>query len=241
MLKAAVRISWLTAVFSVASAGSSNAQSCPEPLASARRLVLVTADGFNSPRASVATYARAVPQQVWRAVSPPEPAQVGRAGIAWSHFFRRAARPGEPIKIEGDQRAPAGFFKIGQSFGLMASSRPGYTRLTEGMTCISDVASPAYNTITNRSRVGWSVRGENMWRAAEYKRGLFVDYPTDARARAGSCIFIHVTLPGKSGTGGCVALPESRLAALQDFVESGAVVAILPRAALPRFAACLPH
>ena len=81
--------------------------------------------------------------------------------------------------------------------------------LTEGITCVDDLKSPAYNTISSRAKIGWKVHGENMWRVQEYARGLLVDYPTNAKARAGSCIFIHVRLPEKTGTAGCVALPSS--------------------------------
>jgi L,D-peptidoglycan transpeptidase YkuD (ErfK/YbiS/YcfS/YnhG family) len=58
--------------------------------------------------------------------------------------------------------------------------------------------------------------------------------------RAGSCIFIHLRLPGKTGTAGCIALPEPRLKAWQDFSQGGAVLAVLPRQALGRFRGCLP-
>lgn len=236
--------------FAVPDISPASAQTCAEPLASARRLALVTTESFDTPAATMRLYERASPQSPWRAVSVPEAAQVGRAGIAWSHFFRSAARGGEPIKIEGDKRAPAGIFRIGKSFGFAMSLRPGYTRLSEGTTCVHDVASPAYNTITTRASIGNNVRGENMWRVPEYARGLFVDYPTDARSRAGSCIFVHLQVPGKNGTGGCVALPPARLEALQDFAAQdfgkfgtspGAVLAILPRAAVSRFGGCLPN
>ncbi len=79
-----------------------------------------------------------------------------------------------------------------------------------------------------------------MWRVPDYRSGLVVDYPIDAKARAGSCIFIHVWLPNKTGTAGCVALSEPELIALQDFAEPGAVLAVLPRQALGRLGACLP-
>ena len=114
-------------------------------------------------------------------------------------------------------------------------------QLAQGTVCVDDPQSPAYNAITTRAAVGWTVHGENMWRVREYRRGLLVDYPTDAKARAGSCIFIHVRRPGGSGTAGCVALAEPEVAALQDFAQSGAVLAILPRAALERFKGCLPE
>src|SRR5471030_1094115 len=108
------------------------------------------------------------------------------------------------------------------------------------MTCVDDVSSSAYNTIVSRTELGVKVHGENMSRVPEYRRGLLIDYPSDRKARAGSCVFIHLQLPGRTGTGGCVALPEPQLEAVQDFVQDGAVLAILPRQALDRFKGCLP-
>jgi L,D-peptidoglycan transpeptidase YkuD (ErfK/YbiS/YcfS/YnhG family) len=74
-----------------------------------------------------------------------------------------------------------------------------------------------------------------------YRRGLLVNYPTDAGKRAGSCIFIHVWRSPTTGTAGCVSMPEPRVEALQDFAANGAVVAILPRAALDRMPGCVPQ
>ncbi len=216
------------------------AQSCPQPLASAKRLVLVTADGFATNSASMRLYERGASGEPWRALGAAEPALIGRSGMAWSYFFRAFSRKGEPVKAEGDRRVPAGVYRIGKSFGTLPPNRAGYLHLTEGMTCVSDVDSPAYNTVTSRAKVGWKTRGENMWRVPEYARGLLIDYPTSAKARAGSCIFIHVRLPKNTGTGGCVALPQARVEALQDFSADGAVLAVLPRQALGRFKGCLP-
>ncbi len=165
-------------------------------------------------------------------------ALIGLNGVGWAYAFRSFARPGEPVKIDGDKRVPAGFYKIGRPFGFGPSQRPRYMRVFEGMTCVDDPRSPDYNTITSRAEVGWQVHGENMWRVPEYRRGLLVDYPTNRTARAGSCIFIHVRRPDAKGTAGCVALPEPQLEALQDFAEGGAVLAVLPRQALERFKGC---
>jgi hypothetical protein len=59
--------------------------------------------------------------------------------------------------------------------------------------------------------------------------------------QGGSCIFIHLRLPGKTGTSGCVALAAPDLDALHDYVQAGAVLALLPRQALNRFKGCLPE
>ncbi len=218
-----------------------SAQNCPQPLGEARRLVLVTADNFTTSEARARLYERATPAQPWRAVSVSEPALIGTAGMAWSYFFRASAGKGEPIKIEGDNRVPAGIYRIGRSFGTLPANRADYLHLTDGVTCVDDLGSPDYNTITSRAKVGWKVHGENMWRIVKYTRGLLVDYPTDAKARAGSCIFIHVRVPEARGTGGCVALPRARVEALQDFAADGAVLAVLPRQGLDRFKGCLPE
>ena len=217
------------------------AQSCPEPFASAQRLVLVTADAMTSKTAQAQRFERASPVEAWRAIGPAEPALIGHNGMGWANAFRALARDGEPIKVDGDKRLPAGIYRTGASFGFAASSRPGYLRVRDGTVCVDDTSSPAYNTITTRAKVGWKVHGENMWRVPAYRNGLLVDYPTNAKARAGSCIFIHVRLPDAKGTAGCVALPEPHVVALQDFAQAGAVLVVLPQAARERLAGCLPN
>lgn len=217
------------------------AQSCPAPLRDARKLVLVTADTLTSTTASLQLFTRAAPNAPWRADGGPTTALIGYNGVGWAQAFRAYAHKGEPIKVDGDKRVPAGFFKIGRSFGFSPSRRPGYLRIAKGMTCVDDPRSPAYNAITWRAKVGWQVHGENMWRIKEYRRGLLVDYPTSRKTRAGSCIFIHTRLPGATGTHGCVSLPEPQVKVLQDFAQSGAVLAVLPRLALARFKGCLPN
>lgn len=216
------------------------AQTCPAPLADARKLVLVTADTLSSNTASLQRFARGTPQSPWQADGGATTALIGRNGMAWGYAFRGLARPGEPIKIEGDKRAPIGFYRIGASFGLAPSPRAGYLHIRESTVCVDDAESPAYNTITSRSRVGAKVHGENMGRVPHYRHGLLVDYPSSRTARGGSCIFIHLWMPNSKGTGGCVALPEAQLIGLQNFSQSGTVLAILPRQAIDRFKGCLP-
>ncbi|MCW5688323.1 MAG: hypothetical protein KIT76_07245 [Pseudolabrys sp.] len=233
------------AVLAVAAAlpalsGHALAQSCPEPLASARRLVLVTADGMATSKARLRLYERAAPGSAWRPAGGVAPAIIGRNGLAWSFAFRQLAARGEPVKVDGDKRAPAGLYRLGATFGLAPSRRANYLHLTEGTVCVDDPASPAYNTITARAKVGWKVHGENMWRIPHYRHGMVVDYPTDRRRHGGSCIFIHLKMPQATSTSGCVALEEPALLALEEFAAPGAVLAILPAQATSRLGACLP-
>jgi L,D-peptidoglycan transpeptidase YkuD (ErfK/YbiS/YcfS/YnhG family) len=226
---------------SVTAKGQTSARSCPVRLAGAKRLMLVTAKGMNDTVATLRLYQRGSASEPWQARGEAEPAVLGTKGMAWSRFSKGLLRPGEPIKVDGDKRAPAGVFPIGRSFGTLASTRPNYLHVTPDTICVDDSASPAYNTIASRSRLGPLVHAENMSRVSLYRRGLLVDYPTDARSKAGSCIFIHIWRSPTIGTGGCVAVPEPRVEALQDFAADGAVLAILPRTALDRLAGCIPE
>ena len=72
------------------------AQSCPEPLASARRLVLVSADKFTSTTATVQRFERAAPNAPWQLSGGPATGLIGHKGLAWAHAFRSLARKGEP-------------------------------------------------------------------------------------------------------------------------------------------------
>jgi len=242
-MSAAIAVALVSATVAAQAQAQSQAQSqaCPAPLAAARRLVLVTAKTMNDIAAEMRLYERASAAEPWRAAGSSEPATVGKAGMGWSHFFRRYARANEPIKVEGDKRAPAGIYRIGRSFGILPPSRPDYLHVTSDTVCVNEPASPHYNVITSRKLIGPQVSAENMSRALPmYRRGLVIDYPTDGKANAGSCIFIHVWRSPTTGTAGCVSMPEPRVEALQDFASGGAAIAILPQAALPQFAGCLP-
>lgn len=216
-------------------------QTCPEPLQSARRLVLVTADNMDTSAATMQLFERASPADAWRPLGSAEPVLVGRKGMGWGYGFYQLGQSGEPVKVEGDKKTPSGVYPIGVSFGFAASSRPGYIQIKDETVCIDDPASPDYNTITSRAVVGTKVHVENMRTNTPYRRGLVVDYPTSGATRAGSCIFIHVQRSATEPTAGCVSLPEARVVALQDFAERGAVLVVLPRAALDRLDGCLPQ
>lgn len=185
-------------------------------------------------------FERASPQDAWQPAAPSEPVRLGHAGMAWGIGFQHLASDSEPKKAEGDGRTPAGVYRLGANFGFAASPRPGYRQIAEDAVCVDDPASPAYNTVTTRKIVGKKVHGENMRKVARYRLGLMVDYPTDAKARGGSCIFIHIQRSPTSTTEGCVALPEERVAAWQEFNAPGAVLVTAPKSALNRLGECLP-
>lgn len=216
---------------------AASAASCPATIANATRLALVSAEDMGSSTATITLYVREGRTAPWRQVGGPEQARLGENGLAWGPGFSSLARPGEARKRESDWRTPAGIYRIGRPFGFAASKRRGYVQIDANTVCVDDPKSPAYNTITTHAG---GVHGERMRDYPEYRHGLFIAYPSSHAHPADSCIFIHILTAAEETTAGCIALPEARVVALQDFAAPGAVIAVLPRTALDRFAGCLP-
>jgi D-alanyl-D-alanine dipeptidase len=159
--------------------------------------------------------------------------------MAWAWSESRHAGAG-PVKAEGDKRSPAGFFALGKPFGV-SSGPAGYVRLAPGAQyCVDDPASPHYNAIVPKAEAG-GASGEDMGMVPLYRQGLFVDYPTNASAKGGSCIFVHTWRSRTSGTAGCVALAEHDVTALQAWAAGRkAMLAILPQSAWSTMRGCFP-
>ena len=141
---------------------------------------------------------------------------VGRAGLAWGRgLLNPSALPG-PIKIEGDDKAPAGIFRLCCVFGYAreASIKMPYLALSENVVAIDDPRSRYYNQLIDKSKIK-----NRDWRSAEkmiladdrYKWGVFVEHNLPPKPGAGSCIFLHVWKDPATATSGCTAMSENNL------------------------------
>lgn len=234
------RLKKLTLAAAATAAGPALGAPCPAPLDTALRLVMVTAPDMNSSTARLQLFERRAHGAPWMRLTTGMPVMIGTNGLAWGYTFRSYKRADEPEKQEGDKRTPAGFFPLGPSFGFTARKLRGHIKVEKGKTvCVEDTASPHYNTITTRALIGPAVKADNMADTSLFRNGLFVAYPSDRAARAGSCIFVHVWKTPTTSTSGCVAMPETRVKSLQRFAADGAVLGVLPKGARQRFAGCL--
>lgn len=149
--------------------------------------------------------------------------------------FNVAAR-----KVEGDNKAPAGVFRLGPAFGYAPASaarwiKLRYVPLTKETEGIDDPHSRYYNKLVDRAKVAkvdWH-SSEQMLRADHlYKWGVFVAHNPAATPGAGSCIFLHIWKNSNSATAGCTAMPERDLVDLLRWLDPGArpVLVQMPRA-----------
>jgi D-alanyl-D-alanine dipeptidase len=225
-------------------AAEASAAYCPRPLHRATRLIIVTVPDMNSVKGTVHLFQRKSPaESIWQRDGQPEPAVVGTAGVGWSPAYDHLAKKGEPIKMEGDNRAPAGIFRLAEPFGVKARPLPGFVKIAPGKSfCVADPNSIYYGRIVTQSLAKRVKSSEDMSKVPGLRQGMIVDYPARrGKTKGGSCVFFQVWESEEAGTPGRIALPQERIEALQEWSSKGfTTVAIVTEDSVGRFKGCLP-
>ncbi len=227
------------AVLALAGCATRPGPSTP-PTAQARQLVLVTTAGWDDSHATLRRYRR--DGTAWQPVGEPWPVIIGRSGAAWGTGLHAAAAGG-PTKREGDGRAPAGVFAIGDAFGYAATADTAlpYRAMTAGDWCIDVPDSPLYNRLVHVDQVGTAaIEGstEPMRRDihkdgdVRYVQGFVIEHNAAAAPRGGSCIFAHVWKSPDTPTAGCTAMDAAHMQSLLAWLDPAArpVFVLLPQA-----------
>jgi D-alanyl-D-alanine dipeptidase len=203
-----------------------------EPLAGSTQLMVVTTSGWNAVEGRLQRYERADTHETWHPVGEPIAIVVGKNGLGWGIGLFATDGPkvhaeADPIKREGDGKAPAGVFALGTAFGSAAQPLPGlkmpYLQLTPAIECVDDVASKHYNGIVDRSVVApdWN-SSEHMRDVGEaYRWGAVVDHnnTNPPQPGGGSCVFLHIWRSQDEGTAGCTAMAQSHLETLLTWLD----------------------
>jgi L,D-peptidoglycan transpeptidase YkuD (ErfK/YbiS/YcfS/YnhG family) len=182
------------------------------PETSSQLLVVTTADWSNL-HGSAQRYERR--GHDFHKVGPPFRVVVGQTGLGWGRGIESGAAANEPLKQEGDGKAPAGAFELGTAFGYesTATTRLPYLPLTPAIECVDDAHSAHYNELTDGASAprDWK-SSEQMRRSDElYHYGVFVKHNSPAVANQGSCIFLHIWESKDIGTVGCTAMDRSNI------------------------------
>ncbi|MGN7724746.1 L,D-transpeptidase family protein [Luteimonas sp. 22616] len=214
----------------------------------ARQLVLVTTADWDATTGTLRTFVRD-DGDAWREQGEAAPVSIGRSGSAWG-IGLHAAQAGGPIKREGDGRAPAGVFAIGQAFGYAAQGGTAlpYAQMQASSWCMDVVASPLYNRIVDARQVGdAAVQGSSEPMRLDlhndgdqrYRSGFVIEHNPDARRGAGSCIFAHLWKAPGAPTAGCTAMADATMQRLYGWLrpDSKPVFVLLPTAEYDRLQA----
>ena len=224
---------WITLALPLLASAADLSKAIPR---SSRQAVLVTTADWAASAATVQRFARTDAGASWTPVGPALPARIGERGLAWGSGLHAVPR-GAARKREGDRRAPAGVFRITGAFGVAEKTgglRLPVTRLSSTLAAVDDPASRHYNRIVDRARIAqpdWR-SSEKMSAIPDYALGLVVAHNPQRVPGAGSCIFLHLWKPRRTGTAGCTVLRERDLTTLARWLDAarGPVLVQLPRA-----------
>lgn len=212
----------------------------------ARQLVLVVTDGWDATTGTLQRFE--LRDGRWQAASMPSPISVGRNGAAWG-LGLHPAQSGGPQKQEGDGRAPAGVFTLGEAFGYAgeAATAMPYRPMQATSYCIDVPDSPLYNRIIDTRTEGEAAaKGSTEPMRLDlhnngdprYREGLVIGHNPTATPRAGSCIFAHLWRTPGEPTAGCTAMAAETMDGLLAWLRPDArpVFVLLPRAEYERLA-----
>jgi D-alanyl-D-alanine dipeptidase len=200
-------------------------------------MIVVTTSDWNAVEGRLRRYERATVQDKWRPVGDPIAIVVGKNGLGWGIGIIAAddshvRSASDPVKKEGDGRAPAGIFALGTAFGYASDPPQGlkmpYLSLTPSTECVDDPGSKHYNRIVDRSVVAsdWN-SSEHMRNAGEsYRWGIVIDHNATVTGDAnqpkpagGSCVFLHIWHSHDQGTAGCTAMSPTELETLLAWLD----------------------
>jgi len=215
-------------------------RAAPRELDRCDQSVVVLTDGWTSTTGVLHLFERGGTTHVWKERVSGIPVVVGKNGLGPGRGLIRLDFDGAPDKKEGDDRAPAGIFRLSTVFGYAPARSASwvklpYLALSKRIEGIDDPRSLYYNRLVDRSKVA-----KVDWRSSEqmrrddvlYKWGVVVDHNPTAIPDAGSCIFLHIWKSSSSPTAGCTAMPERDLVRLIRWLDPARhpILVQMPRA-----------
>jgi zinc D-Ala-D-Ala dipeptidase len=220
-------------------------RSIPE-MSSCRQLILVTTSGWGDVNAKIQLLARQNGgATLWEKAGTPFPAMVGKRGLAWGIGLHGSGARGMPSKQEGDQKSPAGVFRLYAVFGTASAERVQYLRfpyeqVNAATEAINDPHSKYYNRVVERGEIrdpDWATSESMLSVPIQYRFGAMIEHNWSQIPGAGSCIFLHVWKDERTGTAGCTATSLTNLKRLLHWLnaQENPLIVQLPAPEYARF------
>jgi L,D-peptidoglycan transpeptidase YkuD (ErfK/YbiS/YcfS/YnhG family) len=182
---------------------------------SSQQIILVVSDDTNSSHAKLSCYEDN--KKVFESIS----VNLGKNGLGLGIGEKQLSKdPQEPLKYEGDKKAPIGVFQLTALFGYTHKHhyKMPYLYTSEDLLCVDDSNSHFYNQIIQAN--GDEKSFEHMKRKDnQYQLGIVVAHNKKREKQRGSCIFIHVQkFPGAT-TLGCTSMSLEDLQKIANWLE----------------------
>jgi len=184
-------------------------------LSASEQIVLVVSENFNSPTAYLECYEGS------KLVFEKIKVNIGKKGLGWGLGEKKLTySKNEPLKYEGDKKAPIGIFKLSSIYGYASKSnfKMPYLHASENLICVDDSNSPFYNQIIiahgDEKSFEYMRRKDNL-----YELGIVVEHNTLAQPQRGSCIFLHVKKSDNAPTSGCTSMSLKEIQKIASWLD----------------------
>jgi D-alanyl-D-alanine dipeptidase len=209
-----------------------------EAIEASHQLIVVTSKNWDDLQGTAQRYER--DGKAFRKYGDAFAVVLGKNGMGWGKGLSRVESADDPVKREGDGKAPAGVFRLGTAFGYddKAAAHLPYLALTPTTECVDDSHSIRYNELVDGSKVSKDWNSSERMRSEEgYRKGIFIEHNTPASPGAGSCIFFHIWRGPTSPTAGCTAMDRADISRLFDWLDprQSPLLVQLPEAQYERF------
>ena len=191
-----------------------------------KQFLIVTSRDWNSTTADFIYYEKKKNKLLQ--ISDTLHVNLGRHGLGWGYGLVELNTSHGPIKYEGDDRSPAGIFKLSYSFGYLPKDslrwlKYPYRQVTSTVECVDDSTSKYYNTLVNTDKINKTWRSSEIMKSEgiHYKYGIFVDHNSKPSVSGcGSCIFLHVSSSFGKPTSGCTSMSEDQIVKLLHWLDA---------------------
>ena len=184
-------------------------------LFSSQQTILVVSDGFSNPKASLECYEG--DKKIFQTII----VNIGKNGLGWGiGEVQFKQKQSDPLRREGDKKAPAGVFRLTDVYGYSKSSdfKMPYLFTSKNLICVDDGDSNFYNQIIEAN--GGEKSFERMKRDdGQYELGIVVKHNAEAIKGRGSCIFLHVEKTQDAPTAGCTSMPLKEMKKITSWLD----------------------
>ena len=209
-------------------------------LYSSEQIILVVSNGFNSPKATLQCFEDG--KKVFKKLD----VNIGKNGLGWGIGKKKLKEEsGEPLKYEGDKKAPIGIFRLDSIFGYKKDLKVKmpYMHADKELICVDDSNSNFYNKIIKMPKTK-PESFEYMRRDdKQYELGITVAHNEDQIKKRGSCIFIHVEKEKDTPTSGCTSMSLKNIKKIVNWldVDKNPILIQVPRSKLDQVLKLYPR
>ena len=184
-------------------------------LFSSEQIILVVSDNFNRSTAKLECY------EDLKLVYGPIDVNIGKNGLGWGLGEKNLhQKKTEPLKYEGDKKAPIGIFKLTGIYGYSKTHNYNmpYLYTSKNLICVDDSNSKFYNQVIEAN--GGEKSFEYMKRSDhQYELGILVAHNQNALKKRGSCIFLHVKKSENASTAGCTSMSLGEIKKIASWLD----------------------